>query len=312
MPQHRLPLATLLGALLTLTTPTLAQNATAEDKQSGRRAPVTAESDAPSKADNTTADPMDAINWVEPGGAAKLGLHATFTVPQSCRFTDAIGAKKFLEATQNIPDGDELGVVLCDLPNEDTWFAIFSFDQSGYVKDDDKDKLDADAILTSIREGTEAANEERKSRGWGTMSVNGWSTPPFYDPQTHNLTWAINGSSSEGGSSVNHSVRMLGRSGVMAAQVVFDPGDTQTAVAAFTGLLKNYEFTPGNRYSEWRDGDKVASYGLTALVAGGAGVALAKTGLFAKLWKLIVVGGVALVGGIKSFFSRKRTPPDAT
>ena len=178
------------------------------------------------------------------------------------------------------------------------------------MKDDEKDKLDADAILKSIREGTEAANEERKSRGWSTMTVNGWSTAPFYDAQTQNLTWAILGSSSEGGSSVNHSVRLLGRSGVMKVQVVFSPSSAQPAVAAFTGLLTGYAFNPGSRYSEWRDGDKVASYGLTALVAGGAGVALAKTGLLAKLWKLIVVGVVGLFGVVKKLFGKKNTTPD--
>jgi uncharacterized membrane-anchored protein len=35
-----------------------------------------------------------------------------------------------------------------------------------YVKDDDKSSLDADAMMKSIRQGTEEANAERKSRGW--------------------------------------------------------------------------------------------------------------------------------------------------
>ena len=39
---------------------------------------------------------------------------------------------------------------------------VFEYDDSGYVKDDDKDELDADAMLASIREGTEQANVERK------------------------------------------------------------------------------------------------------------------------------------------------------
>ena len=50
------------------------------------------------------------------------------------------------------------------------------------------------------------------------------------------------------------------------------------------------------------EGDKVAKYGLTALVAGGAGAAAMKLGLFGKLWKVIVgifaAAGKAIVAGV--------------
>ena len=45
---------------------------------------------------------------------------------------------------------------------EDGWFVVFDFSDMGYVKDDDKDELDAKAILASIKEGTEASNKVRK------------------------------------------------------------------------------------------------------------------------------------------------------
>ncbi len=41
-------------------------------------------------------------------------------------------------------------------------------------------------------------------------------------------------------------------------------------------------------------GDKVAGYGLTALVVGGAAAAAVKTGLFAKLIKFLLVSAAAL------------------
>ena len=46
-------------------------------------------------------------------------------------------------------------------------------------------------------------------------------------------------------------------------------------------------FKAGSRYAEFGQGDKIAAYGLTALVAGGAGAALAKSGLLSKMWKAI-------------------------
>ena len=63
--------------------------------------------------------------------------------------------------------------------------------------------------------------------------------------------------------------------------------------------MNGFEFTSGNRYAEFMAGDKVAEYGLTALVAGGAGAALAKSGLLAKMWKAIVLGAIAAFAGLK-------------
>jgi uncharacterized membrane-anchored protein len=75
-------------------------------------------------------------------------------------------------------------------------------------------------------------------------------------------------------------------------------------VTAFTN------FTAGNRYADFNDRtDKVAEYGIAALVAGGVA---AKLGLFAKLaalllaFKKLVIVAVAAVGStIWKFFKRK-------
>jgi len=175
---------------------------------------------------------------------------------------------------------------------------IFEFDSVGYVKDDEKDALDSKAILDSIKTGTEHSNEERRKRGWATMEILGWHAQPRYDPVTNNLTWAIRGSS-EGDEVVNYSVRLLGRRGVMDVDLVLDPTQVASTVPEFDQLLTGFEFTSGNRYAEFMAGDKIAEYGLTALVAGGAGAALAKSGLLAKLWKVLVFGAVAAVAALK-------------
>jgi uncharacterized membrane-anchored protein len=47
---------------------------------------------------------------------------------------------------------------------------IFRFEEEGYIKDDEKNSLDADAILASIKRGNEAANREKEKRGWPTMT----------------------------------------------------------------------------------------------------------------------------------------------
>ncbi|HEX6164382.1 MAG TPA: DUF2167 domain-containing protein [Vicinamibacterales bacterium] len=243
----------------------------------------------------TIAEQVDALDWIEGPATAQIGSHATIEVPEGFRFVGKPGASRFLELLQNPSDKDELGVLL---NNESFWFVIFDFQAMGYVKDDDQ-KLDINAILSSLREGTAAANKVRKERGWPTMDVAGWYEEPYYDETTNNLTWAIEGVSDDGETSINHSTRMLGRRGVMRANLVASPEEVDGAVESFNEMLTGFEFTSGNKYSEFTRGDKVAEYGLAGLIVGGTGVALVKSGLLQKFGKLIAVGFVALLGALK-------------
>jgi len=248
---------------------------------------------------------LDKIPWAKGPTKGLLGSEASITVPAGCLFTGMDGVRSFLEATQNNASGNERGVLLCPANGtSDTWFVLFSYDESGYVRDDEGSSLDADAILESVRSGTEAGNRERKRRGWATLTVEGWATKPFYDRATNNLTWAITAHDNEGGRTVNHSVRLLGRGGVMHADLVTTPDALTALVPTFNGTIRGFTYSSGFKYAEWRSGDKVAAYGLTALVAGGAGVALVKSGLLVKFWKLIVIGFAAAVGALKRLWSR--------
>jgi len=250
---------------------------------------------------------LESIPWVGGPVTGQLGPEASVQVPAGCNFTGKDGVRQFMELTQNPVGGDERGVILCGHPSDPGapfWFVVFTFEESGYVKDDERDQLDAGAILESIRRGTEASNEERRRRGWSTLTIEGWVTEPYYDVTTHNLTWAINGLDSDGSRSVNHSVRLLGRSGVMHVDLVAAPEDLSGVMGTFGQIVAGHQYLPGHRYAEWRAGDKVATYGLTALVAGGAGAIAAKTGLLAKFWKLIVAFFVVVGAGIKALWSR--------
>jgi uncharacterized membrane-anchored protein len=258
------------------------------------------------------------IEWQEGPSTGTLGDIARIKIPEGFRFAGRDGVRRFMELTQNPVSGDELGVMLSPSgPDDQTWFVIFEFNPIGYVKDDEKGQLDANAILSSLKKGNERGNEERRKRGWATLDLLGWSTPPRYDPVTNNLTWAIR-ASSEGSEVINHSVRLLGRKGVMDADLVLGPAQISSAVPEFDSLLDGFEFSQGNRYAEWVKGDKVAAYGLTALVAGGVGAAAVKSGALGKLWKLLAVGVLAGLAGLKrilgAIFGSKQpeTQPSAT
>ena len=77
-------------------------------------------------------------------------------------------------------------------------------------------------------------------------------------------------------------------------------------------ILGMVDFKEGNRYADFDPKvDKVAKYGLAALVAGGALAAAAKLGFLKLLWlgilaakKFIIIGIAALVTFFKKLFNR--------
>jgi uncharacterized membrane-anchored protein len=246
-------------------------------------------------------DPPPA-GWMPGPVVGKLGDRASISLPEGYFFLDRNATRRFLEQNQNIPDGDELGIVLRVMPDDEYWFAVFSYSDTGHIDNSERDSLDADGLLKSMKDGNLRSNEERKKRGWTPLVLLDWQQRPFYDQATDNLTWATL-LTSDDELIVNHSVRLLGRTGLMSAQLVADPGTIDTATSEFNDVLKTYSFSRGQRYAEFRSGDKLAGYGLAALIAGGAGAAAVKTGVLQKLWKVLVLGVVALVGGIKKVLS---------
>lgn len=238
---------------------------------------------------------------------ANLGNIAEIQVPEGYMFTGAEGTKKLMEMMGNFPSDTEVGFLS---PTSMVWFVVFEYDDVGYVKDDDKDKLDADKILESVKRGTEQANKQRKKMGIPPLNIVGWEQPPKYNPESNNLEWAIR-AESEGSPVVNYNTRVLGRKGVMRVTVVGDPEEVKTAMPEFKQLMAGYSFGSGQKYAEFRSGDKVAKYGLAALVVGGAAVGAAKLGLFAwlavfvkKAWKVIIVAVVAVAAMFKKLVGR--------
>ena len=243
---------------------------------------------------------FEGVTWQKGPSVGDLGTHAQVKVPEGYVFAGASDTRTIMEANQNPLTGKEMGFVA---PAGEEWFAVFEFDDVGYVKDDEKDSLDSNALLDSIRAGTEAGNKERQKRGWPTMTILGWETPPRYNDLTHNLEWAIR-AQSEGAPVVNHNTRMLGRGGVMEVTLVIDPAKLAETLPKFKTMLDGFEFKQGHRYAEFRAGDRTAAYGLTGLIVGGGTAALVKSGAFKWVWKVLVAGAVGVLALLKKIFSR--------
>ena len=262
----------------------------------------------------TTQQPV--IAWTPGPFTADLGGIAEFAVPKGFLITDKRGTQKLLELTQNIPSGAEVGALIPEgRSKEDMWFVTFEFHEVGFVTDDEKDKMDITALLKSVQDGKEASNKLRSERGWPPFHVIGWQHEPYYDSVTNNLTWSILGRDDKGIESVNHSVRILGRHGTMNIDFVMSPELYANVVPGFDSLIGGFKYHEGHRYADYVSGDKLAGYGLTALIAGGAGALAVKTGLLMKMWKLfaaffaaawkiVVAVCVAIIAWIKRMFRR--------
>lgn len=247
---------------------------------------------------------FEALDWKTGPAKGALDDKATIGIPKGLRFLNAKEGSKYLELTGNLPSEESI-------LETDTWFAAFSFDDAGYVKDDEP--IDADAILKSLKEADGPANEERRRLGLDELFTVGWHIAPHYDTATKHLEWALKLHAGKDAEPViNYTVRLLGRTGYESAILVSSPETLDADVKEFKAVLAGFEFNAGEKYQEFKVGDKVATYGLAALVAGGAAAVATKTGFWkvllgglAAFWKVIAAGVVALFVGIGKLFKKK-------
>ena len=251
---------------------------------------------------------LESIRWQNGPDVGQLGAVATVKVPAAHQFTDGDGARAINEVVGEPPDPQTLGMLL---PEEGDWTIVFSYEDIGYVKEDEQDDLDADAILESIKAGTEEGNKYRVRMGGTPLEVIGWEQKPKYNAQTHRLVWALRARSAEG-DIINYNSRLLGRGGVMSANLIVDAADLASSLGAYEEILAGFTFVPGQTHAEWKAGDKIAEYVLTALIVGGGLAVAAKTGLLGKLIKPLIIFGAMAAAGIAKFWRSLTGRSDST
>jgi uncharacterized membrane-anchored protein len=239
---------------------------------------------------------VTALPWQTSAG--KIGSVAQFTPRGDLRFLDATATSRFLELNGNPPRPNNYTVA----PTTMNWFAVFSFNPIGYVRDDQT--LDPDQLLRTLQRQNEAGAAERRRLGFPVLTLQGWAVTPHYDGQTRQLEWGTRLTAEDGGTTVNYSIRLLGRTGVMSAVLVSDPASLETNVQQFKTSLRNFSFLQGEQYAEFRQGDHIAEYGLAALIVGGAAAAAASSGAMKGLGKLVMFGALAAFAAVGGFFKR--------
>ena len=245
---------------------------------------------------------------------------ATLRVPAGFHFLNGVDSNTVLvKLWGNPPQPNPIGMLMPAAAgplSENGWAVIITYEGDGYVKDADAEKINYSELLTEMQKGAESANPKREQAGYPPIHLVGWAKSPHYDQQTHKLYWAKElkfGQSTE--NTLNYDIRMLGRGGVLVLSAVASMAQLPVIEQATPGILSAIDFNPGHRYSEFNPTeDKVASYGLAALVAGGIA---AKLGFFKGIWiailaakKFIIIGVVAITAWLRKLF--KGNEPSAS
>jgi uncharacterized membrane-anchored protein len=240
-------------------------------------------------------------------GPASVPLRdqAKIDVPDGYAYVPVKEGKALMEVMGNSIDERFLGLIF-PLAEEARWFVTLDYEESGYVKDDDAKEWDADELLQSLKDGTEAGNERREAAGFPPLKVTRWVEKPAYDATTHRLVWSAEAKlrdEDDPDPSINVNTYLLGREGYISLNLITSASSVEADKPAAKQLLKAVAFNEGKRYADFVPGsDRVAEYGLAALVGGIAakklGLLAAAAAFFAKFAKLIFIGVAAFGAGI--------------
>lgn len=242
------------------------------------------------------------LNFAKPGPMVGNLGNATIKVPPGYLFVDKAGMPKFYQLTNNPFNPTAVGAIINP---QDDWFVVFSFDASGYIKDDEKGKVgDAAAILKERQEMQEEGNKVRKAQNKNELEITGWALAPYYDNDLKSLASAVKlrSKGTADVETVNFKSHILGRKGHMDAILVCSVPIFDKVLPQYKTFIKDFNFIDGEKYSDFKAGDKVAEYGLYALAATGGVAVLAKAGILGKLLKPLLLVGALVIAGFAKFF----------
>ena len=252
-----------------------------------------------------------ALQWQNKAGPYALrASHATVQLPAGQMLLLGADAERYSWLTSGLefPGTEAVLTYDSDNANGDVYY---DWRGEGYIADSDWDDVDGDALLAQYREVTESSNKERVKNGAAPIQVVGWLETPHYDKATRTVTYAMELKDDRGGWANAVALR-LGRTGYTEFTWV---GSTEQFKGSrgrpdlLNQGLAIHAFDAGYRYEDFRDGDKVAAYGIAGVMAAALGLE-SKGQIIADLAKiaipLIAVAALALWESRELFSSFRR------
>jgi uncharacterized membrane-anchored protein len=232
---------------------------------------------------------------------------ATLKIPEDFYYLNAKDSEKVLtEVWGNPPGSAVLGMIFPAnvTPFEkDAWAVTIEYEEDGYVSDEDADKINYDDMLVEMKNDVKESSKERVKEGYEPIELIGWASKPYYDPISHKLHWAKEIKfGDQQANTLNYNIRVLGRKGVLVLNFIAGMDQKTLIDSKLDQVMAMAEFEKGSTYADFNpDIDKVAAYGLGALVAGKV---LAKTGFFVAALFFLKKFGIVIVIAIAAFARR--------
>lgn len=246
-------------------------------------------------------------------GKVNLNDLVRLNVPPGYNFIGQEQARMIVEDLWGNPeDTSVLGMIVKEgysVGDASQWAFILSYEETGYVKDEDADNIDYEEMMENIRAGEDEVNKQRKESGYSSVHVLGWAAKPYYDKERKIMHWAKkikfgDEVMAEEDLTLNYDIRFLGRQGVLSMNAVGTMNQLADVNERIPDILHVAEFTEGNTYADFNPSvDKVAAYTVGGLIAGKL---LAKAGILALLLKNIKLVILAIVG-LGAAFRKKIT-----
>jgi uncharacterized membrane-anchored protein len=245
---------------------------------------------------------------------------ATINLSESFRYLDPASSSTLLTGIWGNPgsENDILGVIVpsnFDPLSDNAWCVVVTYQEDGHIKDRDAETINYDKLLKEMQTATRESSAQRVKDGYPPIELVGWAATPRYDKQTHKFYWAkeLKFGRGDGENTLNYNLRVLGRAGVLNLNSVSGISQLPQVEAATPGILTMVDFSEGQRYADFNPStDKIATYGLAALVAGGIA---AKTGMLKGLFlaiiafkKFLLIGIIALIAFVKKLFGGRQQP----
>jgi uncharacterized membrane-anchored protein len=262
-------------------------------------------------------DSTSVPNFTYQTGLVQLGSGlAEMDVGDGFKYLDPSLSSYVLEKLWGNPPGNQtLGMVFpagMEPTDSSSWAVVIQYEEDGYVKDKDANKINYSKLLKDMQKATKQENKDRVKNGYEAIELVGWAEQPYYDNVEKKLYWAKElkfGSSPV--NTLNYDIRILGRKGHLVLKAVSTMDYLDSIKPYIPELVRSARFQKGNTYAEFDPKiDKVATYGIAGLVAGGL---LVKAGLFKALIagiialkKLLIVGAIAVAAAIKGLLGKKK------
>lgn len=257
------------------------------------------------------------------GEVSLPAAHAKLQIPDGYYFLNEKDAQSVLVDLWGNPRNSAPGTLGMIFPKKfaptdrNAWGAVISYSGDGYVSDADAEATDFKAVLTELQQQTNDVNDERRKQGFEKITLVGWASPPHYDKASHTIHWArdlVFGDDPQAAHTLNYQLRALSREGVLNYNFVAGMSDLNEIKASIPAVTSMVRFDSGKTYGDYREGDKIAAYGLAGLIAAGAGAKIAaKLGILAiglvvlkKAAFLIPVLLIAIFRPVLGLFRRRR------